>query len=321
MPCFSPLRAWRSKDVNPDTGKRSIIWKHTEALCSGAFELLIPCGKCIGCRLKRASEWAIRCVHEAQLHDVNTFITLTYDDKSLPPNGSLVKKDWQMFMRRLRKRVDVPIRFYMAGEYGEKQKRPHYHACLFGFDFEDKYFFKKSRSGEDLFRSPMLEELWPYGHSTIGAVTYESAAYVARYITKKIGGSREIEHYGGEILDPDTGELTLKRLPEFNLMSRKPGIAADWIDEYSSDIYPSDEVVLSGKRVRKYRPPKYYDGRFGLTNPKDLFFIKINRVKNAQVFADRYGKDLIWERMRVRELCSELKNKKSYRSYEKDEVV
>lgn len=318
MPCFRPLRAWRSKVVNPDTGNRSIIWKENEAICSGAFEINLPCQKCIGCRLKRASNWAIRCVHEASLHEKNVFITLTYDDAHLPENGSLVKADFQKFMKRLRKRTGAKIRFYAGGEYGEKFARPHYHACLFGFDFDDKYFFKKSKSGEDLYRSPSLEKAWKFGHSTIGAVTYESAAYVARYITKKIGGEKAAAHYG-EIVDEKTGEITFKRIPEFNLMSRRPGIAADWIDVFHGDVYPFDEVVLSGKRVRRYAPPKFYDDRFEITHPNELYEIKHSRKVKFRLYSEKKADDLVWERIRTRERVTEIKNKKSYRSYENNE--
>jgi hypothetical protein len=104
----------------------------------GTLEL--PCGQCIGCRLERSRQWAMRCLHESSLYDRNAFVTLTYDDEHLPPGGSLNYPDFQRFMKRLRKNSKSPIRFYMGGEYGESTLRPHFHVCLFGYDFPDKVY-------------------------------------------------------------------------------------------------------------------------------------------------------------------------------------
>ena len=124
----------------------------------GTLEL--PCGQCIGCRLERSRQWAMRCLHEASLHDFNAFITLTYSDSNLPPGGSLHYTDFQLFMKRLRKRAGMPVRFYCGGEYGESGTvRPHFHACLFGYDFPDKVFYKKTGSGERIYTSKLLESV------------------------------------------------------------------------------------------------------------------------------------------------------------------
>ena len=118
------------------------------------------------------------------MYDDNCFITLTYSNQHIPADGSLDVRVFQKFMKRLRKRFGDGIRFYHCGEYGSLLGRPHYHACLFNFDFPDKYLWKEN-NGQKLYRSPSLEELWPYGYSSIGTVTFESAAYVARYILKR----------------------------------------------------------------------------------------------------------------------------------------
>ena len=153
----------------------------------GTLEL--PCGQCIGCRLERSRQWAMRCLHEASLYDRNAFITLTYDDSHLPPGGSLSYPDFQRFMKRLRRRIGSKVRFYAGGEYGEQGTiRPHFHACLFGYDFPDKVFFKRSASGDKLYTSKLLESLWPYGISSVGDVTFQSAAYIARYCVAKRTG-------------------------------------------------------------------------------------------------------------------------------------
>lgn len=225
--------------------------------------LKLRCGACIGCRLSRSEAWAIRCVNEASLHDRNCYITLTYDDDRLPRYGSLLYRDFQLFLKRLRKEFSnkdeygniwrLPIRFFMCGEYGDKNQRPHFHACLFGVSFPDMAFWGKSPSGSDLYRSPILERLWKKGFSSIGALTFESAAYVARYICKKVVGKDAELHYGR--VDFATGEIYSLE-PEFCQMSLKPGIGANWIKRYSDEVLIHDGVAINGS-VRSV--PKYYD--------------------------------------------------------------
>lgn len=224
--------------------------------------LFLSCGQCFGCRLERSRQWAIRCMHEAQMHDRNCYITLTYADEHLPAKRSLNYTHFQKFMKRLRKQQscwDVTtgephaIRFYMCGEYGDEKTRPHFHACIFNHDFHDKTIFKK-RKNADLYKSALLEKLWPYGYSTVGAVTFESAAYVARYVMKKITGDQAEGHYRGAV-DETTGEYEYRE-PEFNHMSLRPGLGAKWLEQYAADVYPHGLVVINGKEVT---PPKYYD--------------------------------------------------------------
>jgi hypothetical protein len=220
----------------------------------GTIEL--PCGQCIGCRLERSRQWAMRCLHESSLHDRNAFITLTYDDSNLPLGGSLDYADFQKFMKRLRRRVKSPVRFYMGGEYGQNGTiRPHFHACLFGFDFLDKVYFKKTSSGEKIYTSKLLESLWPFGLSSVGNVTFESAAYIARYCVQKVTGDLAEAHYR---VITDDGEI-IDRVPEFNHMSLKPGIGARWLEKFQTDVYPRDYVVINGVKTK---PPKYYDTLF-----------------------------------------------------------
>lgn len=149
-------------------------------------ELRLPCGQCVGCRLERSRQWALRCVHEASLHDSNLFVTLTYDDEHLPEFNSLYYPDFQKFMKRLRKKFSREnIRFYMCGEYGETTLRPHYHVILFNFDLPDRRLYRRSHSGDHLFTSEILTKIWGKGFCPFGNVTFQSAAYTARYIMKK----------------------------------------------------------------------------------------------------------------------------------------
>lgn len=193
MPCYKPLDAWRP-DIS--SGVKKLIFQYNPKLCSSPMpELQVPCGRCVGCRLERSRQWALRCIHEARMHKQNCFITLTYNDENLPADKSLHYEDFQKFMKRLRRKFGEGVRFYMCGEYGENLGRPHFHACLFGVDFADKKLWRKSPSGAFLYRSATLEQLWPFGYSSIGDVTFETAAYVARYIMKKITGEAAELHY------------------------------------------------------------------------------------------------------------------------------
>lgn len=250
MPCYSPIPAWQADDGQILFVERGSILR----------SLSLPCGQCIGCRLERSRQWAVRCVHESQLHDSNCFVTLTYDDDHIPHDFSLNYRHFQLFMKRLRKSTADPVRFYMCGEYGDQTFRPHYHACLFNCSFADRQFFSNLSSGSKLYTSDNLSKLWPHGHSSIGDVTFESAAYVARYICKKVTGPAANDHYSR--IDPYTGEI-YQVVPDFSRMSLKPGIGANWFQRYRSDVYADgmsadkrDSVVIRGVRMK---PPRYYD--------------------------------------------------------------
>lgn len=274
MGCSYPLFAFRSEVVNPDTGKQGITFNRAKAYVRSVDDILeLPCGQCIQCRLTHSRMWASRCLMEADLYMHNCFVTLTYSPKFLPKSGSLVKSDFQKFMKRLRKHyVGKRIRYYMCGEYGEKFSRPHYHACLFNHDFDDKYMWSCKKGMPVLYRSDTLEKLWPYGFSTVGEVTFESAAYVARYIMKKIPLS----------------EYPQGLIPQYTAMSRRPGIASDWYDKYESDVFPSDKVVIKDGVYLK--PPRYFDKKYSLTNEVDFDRIKEDRLAAAKVSPHRNPK-------------------------------
>lgn len=155
------------------------------------------------------------------------------------------------------------FRFIHCGEYGDENGRPHYHALLFGLDFsDDRVVWKKNHRGERLYRSQVLEETWGKGHCLIGDVSFESAAYVARYVNKKVTGSKEAAAYG-------------ERKPPYMTSSRRPGIGATWFEKYRADVYPHDEVIIEGRR---FRPPRFYDERL---SEEELESYKRRRLKAA----------------------------------------
>jgi len=300
MPCFYPLKGYRSRTVGP-SGKRSIVFNSKLGLLDQKIE--VPCGRCIGCRLERSRQWAIRCIHEASLHEKNCFITLTYNEENDTSFGSLVKRDFQLFMKKLRKKYGK-IRYFHCGEYGEKLGRPHYHALLFGFDFPDRR--SHLVSGSLVESSDSLNEIWGKGFCTLGDVTFESAAYVARYIVKKVTGDKAIDHYNS--VDFDTGEITSEKYPEYVTMSRRPGIASGWFDKYADEIYSTDSVVIRGLEMK---PPKFYDAKAAALDEALMRQIKHYRKENIK-------NDDVEQRLITREKIINIKNKGQKRSYEQD---
>jgi len=269
--CYRPLRGVL---VSTPQGNRLDFSKSAVGKVLG-----LPCGHCIGCRLERARQWAVRIMHEAEMHDACSFLTLTYNPENLPKDGSISVDTCQLFMKRLRARLEpLKIRFFLCGEYGEKFARPHYHVIIFGYDFPDKVFLKEE-NGLVLYQSALLSEVWGLGHCSIGSVTFDSACYVANYATKKITGKDAADHYQG-------------RRPEFLLMSRRPGVGRAWLDKFMTDVYPSDEVIVKGRQAR---PPRYYDLRLKAENPDLAESIRVKR----EVYASALEEEVLKSGVRV----------------------
>lgn len=264
MPCYTPLRPYIGPVKEP--GKTNIVWHRSESWKGES--LVIPCGQCIGCRLEYARQWAVRCVKEASLYEDNSFITLTYDYDHMPLYESVELREFQLFMKKLRKEYGEGIRYFHCGEYGricagcgqteeicksvgcklwiEKLGRPHYHAILFNHDFKDKVLFQEKK-GQRLYISGTLDKLWNKGFATTGDVSFKSASYVARYSMKKLKGKKKVE-YG-------------LRKSEYVSMSRgceklgTGGIGKGWYDKFKTDVFPSDEMVINGAITK---PPKIF---------------------------------------------------------------
>ena len=228
------------------------------------------------------------------MHDENSFITLTYDDEHLPWDGSLNKKHLQDFMKRLRwHHRHKTIRFFACGEYGEKLSRPHFHALLFNHDFHDKTLWSQDEPGHRLWISEGLRKLWPFGFSTIGDVTWETAAYCARYVTKKKTGEQSKDHYWRMLAT----DIEVEVEPEYATMSTNPGIGKTWFDTYRADCFPSDYITSKGKKLRI---PKYYDKLLADHNELDLKHIKENRLRKARTWAHENTPT----RLAAREACA-----------------
>lgn len=251
----------------------------------------LPCGQCVGCRLDRSRQWADRCMLELEYHDSAYFVTLTYDDKHVPIHDycsdystgevgrslSLEKRDFQLFMKRLRKRFsNDKIRYFAAGEYGSNTLRPHYHAIIFGLHLNDLVPYSRSAQGYQYYNSDSFQRCWcdndgnPIGFAVLGEVTWETCAYTARYIMKKLNGPEAI-YYDMVNIEP-----------EFTVMSRRPGIARQYYDDHP-DIYEHEYINLSTEKGgRKIKPPRYYDQLFDIENPEKMAEIKQIRQKMAK---------------------------------------
>lgn len=257
MPCYYPVDGWRSAKAN-ENGKYEIVFSKEGAQLDDPVKL--ACGKCVGCRLDRSREWAFRCMAEAKFHEENCFLTLTFNEEHLPYPPSIDVRDLQLFMKRLRKKYpEKKIRFYACGEYGDEKHatgianvgRPHYHLIVFGHDFSDKEIFEKKDVG-NIYTSEELADLWAFGHSTTADVTFETAAYVARYCVKKIGGEMAESHY--QWIDLHTGE-SHQLTPEFSTQSNRPGIGREWFETYKSDL-EKGYVTQDGNTLSV---PSYFD--------------------------------------------------------------
>lgn len=261
MSCFHPLRAWKVGD--------SITFRRPKKQGANCEELQLPCSKCIGCLLDKASDYAVRCWCEAKNWENNCFITLTYNNKNLPENGMLCKKDVQDFMKRLRYfhegieewtnpqtgKREKPIRYLLCGEYGPNgTHRPHYHILIFNWRPEKLKFWKYNFRGEKLYKcdelykkDPKKPGIWGKGFVTVGDLTYESACYVARYCSKKL--FKGIKHE------------TLKKAeiqPEFILLSRNGGIGLKYWQEHKNQILNTGIMI----KQKNKRIPKYFERKF-----------------------------------------------------------
>lgn len=280
MPCYTPLQAYPMLNTN-ENGKKPLSF----TLGPGYSEesITIPCGNCIGCRLEKSRQWALRCTHEAQMFEENCWLTLTYSQENMPLHGNLVLEDFQKFMKRYRFQFEPrKIRFFMCGEYGEnleysrngKFGHPHYHVCIFNHQFHDRIHETTTDRGDKLYSSPTLSKLWPHGRARVSDLTFETAAYTARYVLKKASGKTAKSHY--EIIYNDTGEI-FNMKPEFTTMSRRPGIGKTWYDKFHTDLV-QDTISSRGIAMQ---PPKYYDTQLELTFPDQYTKLKEKRKENA----------------------------------------
>lgn len=291
MTCYHPLKGFIIGTKN--NGKKDIIItpyevNHIELVSSGSYEksvqeqcsdrcqvayreyIQIPCNSCVGCKLDYSKQWADRCELEMREHKNNYFITLTYDEKHLPKNinglNTLSKRDVQLFIKLLRRHYNKKLSYFLCGEYGPNTLRPHYHAIIFGLDLEDLEFYTKSDTGYEIYNSKFLTDLWNKGYVTVQKANYETAAYTARYVTKKVDNN-----YSSQL-----EELKLEN--EFLLMSKRPGIGKKYFEKNKLDIVENGKIIVrSNGKGNAINIPRYY---------KKL--IEKDNIENYDIINKRY---------------------------------
>lgn len=265
----------------------------------------LPCGQCAACRLEYSRQWAVRCSLEAEQWEYNYFVTLTYNDAHVPYNTfeyidfytgevdsdfalTLVPEDLQKFLKRLRinfkRKYGFPsdnspgVRFFACGEYGSKNKRPHYHLCLFNCPLPDLEVEGHNFRGDVYYSSEFVNDSWSdkngdsIGFVTIGELNFDTCAYVARYMMKKHKG-QTADYYKNHHI-----------APEFSRMSLKPGIARLYFDKNSGKIYEYDQIIITGSdgKAKRVRPPRYYDHLYDIFSPEDLKRVKAKRIESGK---------------------------------------
>lgn len=268
-----------------------------------------------------AEEWAVRIHHEASMHDSNEFATFTYSDEELPTDGGLDPSHFTNMCKRVRA-AGHRFRYFQCGEYGDATQRPHHHACIFGLTFPDREPHGRNKYGDQTFRSPAWEEFWTHGNVIVGELTWQSAAYVARYCLKKANGNHARERFRRETFDMKTGEVFEHYVkPEYVTMSRGNrtddpvwgrGIGSGWFDSYGLDIFPSDQTMINGRR---FKTPRYYSDKLDqLVEHYRLDPAEVEAIKEARrEYGERHLEDNSYKRRKVREQAAKLRARRATR--------
>lgn len=287
MTCYYPLDGWRSRSTT-EAGKRKIVFDKSMGYEDQPVQ--VPCSKCIGCRIDKSREWAVRCYHEIKMHKSNVFLTLTYRDEDLPEKWSLQKDDLKKFRRRMKhhaKTNDTNYMFFACGEYSPEKKRPHYHMIIFGYWPDDAKYLKKTQRGDKLYTSEEIDKLWKHGDVYVGEANEKSAGYVARYLVKKqyIGEKREVTRKVYDWLGIEE---------EFLSMTTQPPIGKKYWQKYRSEgRFKHDFIIVEGK---KRKPPRMYDKLEEQESIKHYRRMKGKRIREAKEVNDN-----TLDRLRVKE--------------------
>lgn len=279
MSCYSPITAIdASPDLSDWTQSKQLQFNYTFSQLEAAKRqgrlLQLPCRHCVGCRLDKSREWANRVVMEQLYHDESWFLTLTYDDQHLPAaypvdsatgeilsvHSTLVKKDLQDFMKRLRFNSGQSLRYFACGEYGTSTYRPHYHLLIFGLHLDDCKVISHNFAGQCYYVSDFISKCWDKGIHILGPVTWQSAAYVARYTMKKATHGFDKRYYEAAAIEP-----------EFQTMSLRPAIGRRYYDEHPELFDFSSFSVSTPQGGRKMRPPEYFKKLYKAEHPKEAF--------------------------------------------------
>lgn len=277
MACYHPLVAVKFSMSDTQWKVIGSFDQSDVSNISFAKTMMVPCGHCIGCRLDHSRKWANRMALEKETYEKAMFVTLTYDNEHLPvcytyndvEFGTLVKKDVQDFLKRLRRKLDKHISYYLSGEYGDHTERPHYHAIIFGLGIEDLPDAKeegRNEFGNIWLRSDWLEGIWQNGRVCVSDANWQCMAYVSRYVTKKV--------IGGDV----RSHQFLGRINEFAIMSKRPAIGLTWLLEHADKIEDDRLTHISIPGKGSVKIPKYF---FDKAEEMGYNFLKIEPMSDA----------------------------------------
>lgn len=363
--CEHPIRAFQLRYLplsakiysecewltNPYTKIRFDTPKGKEA--SRYYEIKIPCGYCLECRLKKARDWSTRCYLENKYHKESCFVTLTYDGKHLPRRDgvpSLRYEDIQNFFKRLLKKYpDLNIKRFWCGEYGEKRGRPHYHAIIFGWKPKDLEKLRKpSNRGYTVYKSKELRSLWKMGHVVIGNVTAESAGYVARYTMKKSGIKPQKRDWRTWKPNPKWIEWKKQHRPEewkknpFNVWikprikgalpercnsSKRPAIGLKYWIENQEELKKTGRVfIYTNEKVQCRNLPSYFIKKWKEENQDEAIkFIYENQILNEnehkKMLEKTHQTEEEWRKRKTENLHKRAKMLKRNEEYDEPEML
>lgn len=260
----------------------------------------ISCGNCAECRLKYSKDWSTRMLCEAATYNFENcyFLTLTYDNNNLrfgaTGNPTVCKKDIQDFMNSIRDNQlyqfkHTGVRYYGATEYGDITERPHCHVILFNCKVpsDGLQYYMTNKFNQPIYKGLYFEKYWPYGFVTVGSLTFESCAYVARYCMKKHKGKDKSFYLENSIEAEDSTK------------SNRPGIGRYWFDDHFEDIYLNEngQVVDSiyfppsaflDSKAKRLSVPSYFDDLLEELAPDVYCKVKANRLLKANNAEDMH---------------------------------
>ena len=242
--CLQPIyKNFRYDYVNH---KYDINWRSTGLVHDISEQSIgLPCGNCPECWQKQSSEWASRCWFESKEHERNCIITLTYADT----DGELCKRDYQLFLKRLRKNTGAKIKYFCSGEYGSLRGRPHFHIIIFGYCPDDLQYYKTTSKNTKLYKSKFLEKTWSHGFVDVDPnITFESCFYSAKYMQKALS-------------------FCGKKHTQMPFVAMSKGIGFKQAEKFDPIFNPY--IYIKGKR---YSAPRYFKKVFRKLNPNGYWY-------------------------------------------------
>lgn len=341
MVCLNPKKAWQRNaqhlpwwqpDSNSWVKSKKIIFKKPKDI-ENYTEIEIPCGNCLGCKLDSANSWATRIALEIKDHEKNCFVTLTYNPENLNiQNGkmTLVKKDIQNFIKRLREKTKTKLSYFCCGEYGGKTHRPHAHLIIFGYEPDDLKLQSFSTTENKIFKSETLEKIWNKGFVGVQAANYKTACYTARYVQKKAGLKPNKQEKTGEtktewkiderkkepyehIIEKRKTTTTdqFGRQKEFILMSKKPAIGLNyWLKNKDKIIRTGGIILYDGEKTKIKPIPRYFKKLWEKENWQELY-----RYKNKCKEIMEKNKQKTLEKINLKNLSTDEEKNKIYYNY------